>query len=146
MNSFGFNFDKALDSVIDGIEHSVVDRARAAASDLLTEEYKTPPAGAAVASAPADLSKLKDVAGFWRLFDIQVLDASESVAYSRPTPYCSSCFVEVSVKKAGTTCSHDLCPFQRRKAEIQAQVEIIKRGEGRCVRALLYTESTVHQL
>ena len=54
--------------------------------------------------------------------------------------------VESSVKKAGTTCSHDLCPFQRRKAEIQAQVEIIKRGEGRCVRALLYTESTVHQL
>lgn len=73
MSTFGFSFDRALDSMIDGIEHSVVDRARAAASDLLTEEYKAPPGGAAAASAPADLSKLKDVAGFWRLFDIQVL-------------------------------------------------------------------------
>ena len=86
MNSFGFNFDKALDSVIDGIEHSVVDRARAAASDLLTEEYKTPPAGAAAASAPADMSKLKDVAGFWRLFDIQVLSARETIAEFESTP------------------------------------------------------------
>ena len=79
MKSFGFNFDRALDSVIDGIEQSVVDRARAAASDILTEEYKAPPAAAITASAPADLSKLKDVAGFWRLFDIQVPNAPHSL-------------------------------------------------------------------
>lgn len=71
MNSF-FSLDKALDSVIDGLESSVVDKARAAASDFLTEEYKTPPAAAASASAPADLTRLQDVAGFWRLFNLQV--------------------------------------------------------------------------
>ena len=67
-----FSFDKALDSLIDGIEQSVVDRARAAASDLLAEEYKSPVPIAPAASAVADFSKLNDVAGFWRLFNLQV--------------------------------------------------------------------------
>jgi hypothetical protein len=67
-----FSFDKALDSLIDGIEQSVVDRARAAASDLLAEEYKAPVPIAPAASAVADFSKINDVAGFWRLFDLQV--------------------------------------------------------------------------
>lgn len=66
-----FSFDKALDSLIDGIEQSVVDRARAAASDLLSEEYKAPVSIAPAASV-ADFSKINDVAGFWRLFDLQV--------------------------------------------------------------------------
>lgn len=83
MKKFSFSFDKAFDSVIDGIEQSVVDRARAAASDLLTEEYKAPPSGAAAASAPADLSKLQDVAGFWRLFDLQVRNAAVPVNHSQ---------------------------------------------------------------
>ena len=72
MTNFSFSFDKALDSVIDGLEHTVIDRARAAASDLLTEEYKAPASSAYSSSTPADLSKLQDVAGFWRLFDLQV--------------------------------------------------------------------------
>ena len=72
MNKFGLGyFDKALDSVIDGLEASVVDRARAAASDLLAEEYKAPAAPADLTAARADLSKLSDVAGFWRLFSLQ---------------------------------------------------------------------------
>ncbi len=74
MSSFGLGyFDKALDSVIDGLENSVVDRTRAIASDLLSEEFKAP---AHQPNIPADslavLSKLKDVTGYWRLFNIQV--------------------------------------------------------------------------
>lgn len=71
MSSFGLTyFDKALDNVIDGFEHTV---ARAAASDLLAAEFKAPAAQTALpAVAVADLSKLDDVVGFWRLFNLQV--------------------------------------------------------------------------
>ena len=98
MNTFGFNFDRALDSVIDGIEHSVVDRARTSASDLLSEEYKARPAATAAALAPADLSKLKDVAGFWRLFDIQVPGAPNTFWKSR----LKGCYLQAT-DRSGTT-------------------------------------------
>jgi hypothetical protein len=75
MNSFGLTyFDKALDNVIDGLEHTV---ARAAASDLLAPEFKAPsPPPAPKADVIADLSKLDDVSGFWRLFNFQVISKS----------------------------------------------------------------------
>ena len=75
MNKFNLNsvFDKALDSVIDGLEGtSLVDRARAAASDLLSEEYKAPTPSQGEGGTSADLSNLQNVYGFWRLFNLQV--------------------------------------------------------------------------
>ena len=75
MNSFNLNsvFDKALDTVIDGLEGtSLVDRARAAASDLLSEEYKAPTPSQGEAATFETLTNSQDVAGFWRLFNLQV--------------------------------------------------------------------------
>lgn len=74
MSSFGLSyFDKALDSVIDGLENSVVDRTRAIASDLLSEEYKAPAQQPVLQTdAPGVLNNLNDVTGYWRLFNIQV--------------------------------------------------------------------------
>ncbi|BDA46198.1 probable protein CASP [Coccomyxa sp. Obi] len=73
MTSFGLSyFDKALDSVIDGLENSVVDRTRAIASDLLSEEYKAPVQQPVLQTdAPGVLNNLNDVTGYWRLFNIQ---------------------------------------------------------------------------
>lgn len=65
-----FNLDSLLETVIDRVDgSSLVDRAKAAASELLTEEYKPPPTPVAPS---ADLSQLEDVTAFWRLFDLQV--------------------------------------------------------------------------
>lgn len=74
MTTFGRSyFDKALDSVIDGLESTVVDRTRAIASDLLTEEFKAPNQQAALQTdATLVLNDLNDVTGFWRLFNVQV--------------------------------------------------------------------------
>ena len=73
MSNFGLSyFDKALDSVIDGLENSVVDRTRAIASDLLSEEYKAPVQAVLQTDAPGVLNNLNDVTGYWRLFNIQV--------------------------------------------------------------------------
>ena len=69
-----FNLDTLLDKALDSLEgSSLVDRAKAAASELLTEEFK--PQASAAAPA-ADLSHLEDVIGFWRLFDLQVWAAA----------------------------------------------------------------------
>jgi hypothetical protein len=73
MTSFGLGyFDKALDSVIDGLENSVVDRTRAIASELLSEEFKAPAHQPTLQPDVAALSNLNDVTGYWRLFNIQV--------------------------------------------------------------------------
>ncbi len=72
MDNLNSVFDKALDSVINGLEGtSLVDRARAAASDLLSEEYKAPLSSQGEGAQTANLSNLQDIAGFWRLFNLQ---------------------------------------------------------------------------
>ena len=64
-----FNLDTLLDKALDSLDgSSLVDRAKAAASELLTEEFKPQ---ASAATPAADLSQLEDVIGFWRLFDLQ---------------------------------------------------------------------------